>query len=252
MMSSTGLADQIARSAPLAQGRLFWLDASRTAALAAMIVFHFTYDLELFGFLSQGFTNNGIWPLFARAIAGTFIFLSGVSFVLAHGNGFRFQAWLKRFALIAAAAMVVSVATFFAFPDRFIYFGILHCIAASSILGALLLRAPAWGLIAGACLVLGVHNVAGAHVFVSPWMAWTGLSTVVRPSMDYLPLVPWLAPFLFGIASAKALPVRQLNFNIARSPLAVWISWPGRHSLSIYLIHQPILLGALALVRAII
>lgn len=223
--------------------RLVWLDASRTLALLAMIVFHFVRDLELFGVVASGTTSHGAWAVFARLIAGTFIFLSGISFVVAHRTGFRPVAWRKRFFMISAAAALVSLATYAAFPERFIYFGILHCLAAASLVGVLGLLAPAWVLLACAVLILFVDRFFGAGVYSSPWLAWSGLAATVRPSLDFLPLVPWLSAFLLGMALARLSPFTGFDLPIGSRQIVRVLVWPGRHSLAVYLLHQPVLFG---------
>jgi uncharacterized membrane protein len=232
-------------SAAKTQTRLLWLDAARTLALVGMVIFHFVRDLEVFGLLPQGTTQSGGWAISARVIAGSFLFLSGISLVLAHQNEFRLGAWAKRLMVILIAALCISLATFVTFPDRFIYFGILHAIAFASVVGVALLRAPWW--LAG-CLAMGVlvlEAVIGGGLVHSPWLAWTGLSSVVPPSLDFIPVVPWFAAFLFGMAVARALPVSHADLPIRRGWKTSALTWPGRHSLFVYLFHQPILLGSI-------
>ena len=241
----TSLADQNTHVSSKGTDRLLWLDASRTVALFAMVVFHFARDLEIFGVLPNGFTMTGGWAVFARVIAGSFLFLSGVSLIVAHGAGLRFHAWAKRLAMLVLAALLVSVGTYVAFPESYVYFGILHVIAACSLIGVLIITAPTWALIVSACLVLVADAYLGRQVFVSPWLAWTGLGSTVRPSLDFLPLVPWLAPFLMGMAFAKLVPMRGVFGTMQTTWLANAMTWPGRHSLAVYLCHQPVLFATI-------
>ena len=222
-----------------ATGRVGWIDLARVAALAGMVVFHTARDLEIFALVPAGLTMTGGWALFARIVAGSFLFLSGVSLVLAHGTGLRPGAWLRRMLRIVVAAALVSLATYAFDPRHFVYFGILQSIAAASVIGLAVLRLPAWGLALGGAAVWALHLTLGRAVFDSVWLAWTGLSRTVRPSLDFLPLVPWLAPFLFGMALARAVDVRALP----ALPLPAALTWISRHSLLVYLLHQPVLLG---------
>jgi len=241
----TCLADQNTHVSSEGTDRLLWLDASRTVALLAMVVFHFARDLEIFGVLPSGFAMTGGWAVFARVIAGSFLFLSGVSLIVAHGSGLRFHAWVKRLAMLVLAALLVSVGTYVAFPESYVYFGILHVIAACSLIGVLVITAPAWALIVLSLLVLVADAYLARQVFASPWLAWTGLGSVVRPSLDFLPLVPWLAPFLMGMAFAKLVPMRGVFGHAQATHLANAMTWPGRHSLAVYLCHQPVLLATI-------
>lgn len=128
------------------------LDVLRSFALLGMIVFHFARDLEMFGYLAQGTTLSGGWALFARSIAGSFLLLAGVSLSLAHGSGIRWVPFCRRLAIVSSAALAITLATYAAVPERFIYFGILHVIAVSSLFGLVFLKLPIpTVLIAAAC-----------------------------------------------------------------------------------------------------
>jgi uncharacterized membrane protein len=232
-----------ARTQNPARVRFFWVDLARTVAICSMIAFHFVRDLELFEVIATGTTVTGGWALFARLIAGSFLFLSGLNQVLAHRAGFRLQAWCRRFAVVSAAAGLVTLATYVAYPDRFIYFGILHAIAMASLIGLPFVFLPGWAAIVGAIAVVALDLGCLRPTFTSEWMTWTGLSTHVRPSLDFIPIVPWLAPFLMGVALAKSVSLERFEPPVpATLPLQIF-AWPGRHSLAIYLLHQPVLLA---------
>lgn len=213
-----------------------------------MVVFHFVRDLETFRVIPAGTTLSGGWAVFARLVAGTFLFLAGVSLVLAHRSGFRPAAYLRRLATIATAALLVTVATSFAIPSRTITFGILHVIALASVVCLPFVWLSPWCSAAAAVAVWIVAAVWGRALIDAPWAAFTGLGTIVRPSLDYLPAFPWLAPALLGIAVALAL---DLGRRRPPTPEPAWgaaLACPGRHGLAIYLLHQPVMLAAIWLV----
>lgn len=229
-------------------GRIFAVDLARTVAILMMVSFHFTYDLEMFGFLPGGTTTHGFWALFARATAGSFLFLVGFSLYLAHGQGIRWRSFGTRLAKVAGAAALVSVGTYAVMPQTFVYFGILHSISVASLLGLAFLRLPAvLTLLAGA----GVIAIAGRvslPALDSPLFYWTGLSTWWPPSIDYEPVFPWFGPTLLGIGAAKSIAalipaVLAGSGAVGQGGLARAIAFPGRHSLIIYLAHQPILIS---------
>ncbi|MEX5729875.1 putative membrane protein [Rhodovulum iodosum] len=228
--------------------RLQWIDLARSTALLGMVVFHFAHDLEFFGFVDAGTTLTGGWAVFARIVAGSFLFISGVSFVVAYQNRFRARAWVKRLIRIAGAACIISLVTYAALPSRFIYFGILHAIAGASVIGLVFLRMPAWLVAAAALAVVIADATLGRALFTSPWLAWTGLSAAVRPSVDFVPLVPWLSAFLAGMALAKAVPPAGIEPGWPSALPVHLLAWPGRHSLAVYLLHQPVLFGVIGLV----
>lgn len=224
--------------------RLVVVDLARTLALAGMVVFHFTFDLELFGWLAQGTTVTGGWAVFARVVAGSFLFLSGVSLVLAHGAGVRWPSFRRRFLRVAGAALLVTVVTWVVIPQAFIFFGILHSIALGSLVGVLLIRLPGEVLIGLAGVILWVDRSFGWDAFNTLWLVWTGLGTGQPWTMDFVPVFPWLAAVLAGMGVARlmgraGLWVRLRGVGAGLAPLA----WPGRHSLAIYLLHQPVLIA---------
>lgn len=228
--------------------RLVAVDWARGLALLGMAVFHFARDLEMFGLVPAGTTLQGGWAVFARTVAASFLALAGVSLWLAHGRGIRWRAFGRRLARIAAAAALVSVATFALFPDRFVYFGILHSIAVCSVIGLAFLRLPAGAILAAAAAVLAVPRLFRSDAFDAPWLWWTGLSPQVRPTLDFEPVFPWLAAFLAGLAAAKAADRAGLLSALGRAApgegrLSRALAWPGRHSLAVYLLHQPVLIA---------
>lgn len=224
--------------------RLVAVDLARTVALCGMVVFHFTFDLELFGHLPQGTTVTGGWAVFSRVVAGSFLFLSGVSLILAHGEGLRLPALRARFLKIAAAAALVSAATWIAFPQAFIFFGILHGIAFGTLLGAIVIRLHGLLLLGLAVGVLLVDRSFAFEAMTPRWLAWIGLGDRQPWSMDFVPVFPWMAAVLAGMGVAKLASAAGVWDRLGPgSGLAQRLAWPGRHSLAIYLVHQPILIG---------
>ena len=228
-------------------GRIEAVDVARTVALAGMVVFHFTRDLEDFGLIAAGTTVQGFWWYFARAIAGSFLFLAGVSLWLAHGQGIRWPGFLRRLAMLAAAAALVTLATWIALPWGFVHFGILHSIAVCSVIGLAFLRLPAAVTLLAAAGAVALARAGPFAAFDTPWLWWTGLAPEVRRSIDFEPVFPWLAPLLAGIALARLAGRAGLWDRAAlwQGPVPRALGWPGRHSLAIYLIHQPVLIGGL-------
>jgi uncharacterized membrane protein len=229
--------------------RIPLIDQLRGVALIAMAIYHFTWDLGFFGYIEPETATTGGWKIFARVIAGSFLFLVGFSLVLGHVQGFRPKPFLLRLGKIALAAALITVATWFAFPQTFIFFGILHAIAATSLVGLLFLRLPIIVTLLAAAAAVAAPVYLRAPLFDHPALWWVGLSVNVPRSNDYVPMLPWLAPVLFGIVLARlfvasALPQRLAGFGGATK---VWwkslLEKAGRHSLAIYLIHQPILIA---------
>ena len=222
------------------------LDMARTAALVGMVLFHFVFDLVMFGHVPPQTASTGIWRALAVTTAGSFLFLAGVSLWLAHGAGIRWWAFGRRLAIVAAAAIAVTISTYMAFPQAFVFFGILHAIALCSVFGLAVLRLPALVTFVLAVAVFFAPDYLRSSAFDAPIWWWTGLQSVPMRTVDYEPIFPWFAPFLAGIATARVFESAGLWRRLAvenPSPAQRWLSWPGQHSLLIYLIHQPVLIG---------
>jgi uncharacterized membrane protein len=229
----------------LIKRRIPLVDVLRGGALAAMALYHFAWDLSFFALADLGVTENPLWIAFARSIAGSFLALVGVSLYLAHGESVRWPGFLRRVAVIAFWALVISAASWFADPEGMILFGILHCIAVSSVLGLLFLRAPLPIVIAAAIACLVAPSFLASSAFNGLGFVWLGLASEVLPSNDYNPLLPWFGMVLLGIAAARVIPrdkwpAWQPHDIVTRSLALI-----GRHSLLFYLLHQPVLLGIL-------
>ncbi|WP_275790867.1 heparan-alpha-glucosaminide N-acetyltransferase [Pararhizobium gei] len=228
------------------RGRLWEIDALRGIAIIAMASYHFSWDLEFFGYLDPGTVGTGGFKIYARAIASSFLFLAGVGLVLGHDPAIRWRVFLIRLAKIAAAAGIITAATLIAFPESFIFFGILHAIATASLIGLVFLRLPPVLTLLVAAAAFAAPFYLRSALFDLPALWWVGLSETLPRSNDYVPLLPWLAPFLAGIATARIALSRGAFSRLRGVANARWkraLSLSGRHSLGIYLIHQPLLFG---------
>ena len=194
-----------------ASGRRFaGLDIARGLAVLAMFAFHFVWDLSYFGYIDASIPYSRGVKFFGHAIAFAFLFIAGVSLVLAHDNHPRWRPFWRRFAIIVGAAALVSAGTYVAFPKSFVFFGILHCIAVASLLSAPFLFLP-WQASLAAAALAGVAPFIASNSFFDTWpWWWTGLSTFEPATNDYRPLLPWLGAMLLGVAATQALRERSL------------------------------------------
>jgi uncharacterized membrane protein len=221
------------------------IDALRGIGICLMVAYHFTFDLAYFRVVRIDFNHDPFW-LASRALIVT-IFLStvGMSLVLARHANASPQAFWRRIALIAACAILVTIASYVTFPQTFITFGVLHAIAVCSVLAAPLLRYPRTALALGAAIV-ALGTMVQLPVFDQPWLNWVGMMTHKPATEDYVPIFPWLGVVLIGIAAGHAMlrPGREALAGMDRAAPG-WLAWLGRHSLLIYMVHQPVLLGVL-------
>lgn len=220
--------------------RAGYLDALRGMAVIWMIIFHAAYDMTLLGFIRLDF-NLGFWYAFPRVIAFTFLFCVGISLVFAHTPHIRWEALKKRSLKLFLGALAVSIGTYFLFPQQWIYFGTLHCILTGSLLGALIVnhRRAVWTLLI--LILLGQY----AWGYDIKWLS----SILQKPSMDFIPIYPWFWAILLGIVVAPGL---NQNHWLMNFPTPKLLTQLGKHSLKIYLLHQPVIFGVLWLIKALV
>lgn len=240
-----------------ARRRLASIDIARGLALLAMAVYHLAWDLEYFGYADPGLTAEGGWKWFARTIASSFLFLAGVSLVLGHYPVIRWKKFFRRVAWIAAAAAAITAATLYAMPERFIFFGILHSIAAGYLVGTLFVGRPPALTAAAGLFALLVPHLFRHPFFDQPLLLWTGLGVDPPLSNDYVPLFPWIGPLLLGIAAARwariwewtpAAPAAGFPWDAGARTLV----FAGRNSLTFYLLHQPVLIASVWLFSQVV
>jgi uncharacterized membrane protein len=225
------------------------LDIARGIAIIAMIGFHFTWDLGFFGVVDYDISFAPEGRLLAHGIVSTFLSIVGFSLALATRDGFRPRVFLRRFRWLVGAALLVSLGTLIAMPSQWIFFGVLHCIAVSSLLALPFLRAPLWGLVILALAVILAPVVVAHPFFDQPWLFFLGLNRVMPETNDYVPLFPWFGVVLLGLAFGRFALAKPAIASFFTRPrlgfLAKRLARLGRFSLPVYLLHQPLLMGAL-------
>jgi uncharacterized membrane protein len=227
-----------------ASGRLWEIDALRGLAILAMVAFHAAWDWAYFHDGSLGPDAR----YFSGVIAGSFIALLGLSASLdrervraAGGSVARRTA--RRVALIGGAAGLVTLGTWLALPDSFVYFGILHLLAASTLLVALTARfgATANAILGAAVLALGWSGLLDGPA-PAPWLSILGWDAP-RATVDWYPLTPWAGFAFLGFAAGlTAYPQGRRRFTPPPwERRTATLRLLGRHSLPIYLTHQLVL-----------
>jgi uncharacterized membrane protein len=232
------------------------LDALRGAAIVWMAGFHFCFDLNFFRLLTplQAFTRDPFWTMQRACIVTLFVFCAGLSQAVALHAGQGWPRFWLRWAQVAACAVLVSLGSAWMFPQSYIYFGILHGLAAMLVLtrlAGLLVRSRLTLWVLGALCIALPFWVQHPY-FDSRLTNWVGLVTHKPITEDYAPVLPWLGVMLWGLAAGQCLLRRRPwlmagDLPVVMQPLAVL----GRWSLSFYMLHQPVLLGLLMAGRAV-
>ncbi|MBT6291633.1 MAG: DUF1624 domain-containing protein [Rhodospirillaceae bacterium] len=242
----------ISPTAPTTRPRYALLDVARGGALLLMFVYHFSWDLTFFRMADFQIFSDWKWIWFAKFIASIILFVMGVAQVMARRRnpaGLDPTVILRRLAIIAVAAGLVSAATFIVDARSYIFFGILHHIAAASVILLAIHRLPSVVLVVLAAGVALAPEYLRFDFFNADYFLWLGLYTDAPGSVDYVPLLPWLALPLAGVLAGRIMfrgdAVPAMLAWAPNDPVSKAVHYLGRHSLIVYLIHQPILFGGL-------
>ncbi len=238
--------------------RVAAIDLIRGGAIVLMMLYHACWDTTWFGLTRFDLLGNPYWLAARTLIVSLFLGLVGISLVLANRDGVRSGNVVRRLLVIVAAAVAITIVTAWIMPDSFIFFGVLHHIAVASILGLVFIELPVVLTFAASVFFLTLPEMVAWPVFDSPWLIWIGLGTGAPRSNDFVPLFPWFGVVLAGIGLGR-LMVRAPGYG-RLGILTEWrpvfaplraLRFAGRHSLSVYLLHQPVLFGAIWLVAQV-
>lgn len=239
------------------------LDTVRGICILSMVAYHGMYDLvDIFAFPAPWYDQ---WPgyLWQQSICWTFILLSGMCWQLSRHH-------LKRGLILVGCGAAISLITWLCMPSQRILYGVLNLLGLSALLMIPLDKLfrkipPVWGLLGAAVLFFltrgvpqGYLGFEGIRLFTLPqelyqWdgTAVLGFHSPTFYSADYFALIPWFFLFTTGYflwsVLGRSEPAKKLMQPGIRP-----LSFLGRHSLVIYLLHQPVLMGIFLLLgRAI-
>jgi len=230
----------------------FWeIDFLRGLAIIMMIIFHIIYDLNYFAGYNFSL-HSGFWLVFAHATAAIFIFLVGVSLTISYSRTKKYKTlkelsmkYLSRGLKIFSMGLVITLATWIFSREGFIIFGILHFIGISVILAYLFLRFKYQNLLFGIIFIIIGMYLRGLTVDFY-WLTWLGLRPYYFYTFDYFPIFPWFGVILVGLFFGNLFypnAARRFNiFDISEFQIIKSVCFLGKHSLLIYLAHQPILI----------
>ena len=230
------------------------IDLARGLALVGMGVYHLSWDLADFRLAPPTLPFTPGMRLFSHIVASAFLILVGVSLALAHRRGMNPRAFWQRFAIVAGAAALVSAGSFVFAPSEPITFGILHCIAVASLVAWPFVNAPAWASFAAGLAAIVAPQLGRSALFDPPWLLWLGLGQALPNTLDWRPLMPWAGVVFLGLGVARLPSVmdwltKPNRWRADSSPSRA-ICFAGRHSLPVYLLHQPMLIGLLWVLTA--
>ena len=223
--------------------RIWELDAARGICILGMVAVHFIFDL------------TQLYRLVSWQLPAAFTFLQnwgGVLFLLISGICATLSSrGIRRGSIVFSCGMLCTAVTagmyFSGMADKgmIIYFGILHCLGICMLCWPLIRPLPTWALAAAGIAVTATGLWLDANIRVDfPWLIPLGIIPRGFVTADYFPLLPYLGFFLLGGVLGRILyPKKQSLLPGVRSqaPFLRFLQWTGRHSLIIYLLHQPVL-----------
>ena len=248
------------KNSPTTSQRFDAVDALRGFAMVWMTVFHFCFDLNHFGYWRQNFLIDPFWTWQRTAILSLFLFTAGLGQAVAVHQGQSWQHFWRRWAQVAACALLVSAGSYFMYPGTFIYFGVLHGMVVMLILVRLTAGWGRWlwwlGLLAiitsYTIIIIANYSILtweNIEFFNSKAVNWLGLVTRKPATEDFVPLLPWLGVMWWGMAAGNWVlgnRVAWLSMPLSKgNVLLKGLTAMGRWSLSYYMLHQPVMIGAL-------
>ena len=237
-----------------APGRYALLDELRGLDLVSMMLYHACWDLVfLFGVQMNWYaaTPGHLWQ---QSICWVFILLSGFCVPLGHHT-------LRRGATVFGAGVLVTAVTLLFMPEERVIFGVLTFLGAAMLLTGILEPLlqkvpPAAGLVVSAVLFALCYSVSSGWVGVGSWKlllpqglyanyltAFFGFYPEGFFSTDYFALLPWI--FLFWAGYFGHRSIGRARMEPLRRSVCAPLGWMGRHSLVLYLLHQPVIFGVL-------
>jgi len=244
------LVDENLASPP--SSRIWALDFFRGLAVLAMVIYHFNFDLikvyKIPDYLGQDF-----WFLGGKLIGGSFLFISGLSLAslyLKSNQSIKAKKFFKNLLKLALIAAIITIATLWLSPKNPILFGIIHCIALCLGIGFFVVKLKNSFIFVGSTLILLSPLWMDFVPLDHPLLFWLWQKALpINKMMDYFQMLPYSGLFFMGIGFGNFVFPRTLDKITKPYPFygSKPILFMGRHSLFIYILHQPLLLGILYL-----
>jgi uncharacterized membrane protein len=227
--------------------RIWEIDFLRGLSIILVIGYHLLYDLGAYVGIKRflGWSTDlstPAWMVAQHFFAGLFIILSGTSSTLTRSN-------VRRGLRLLVVALAITAITYIYNPSEAIWFGILQLLAVSILIyGAAFEKTKAITCAVWGVFVLGlsvaVHLLKKSVSVPFDWFLPFGITSPDFSSFDYFPLIPWLGIFLIGAALGKSVYAPRKSLLPWRLPQN-FVNAAGRHSLLIYIAHQPVILAIL-------
>ena len=227
--------------------RNYEIDLLRGFAIILMVIFHFSYDLTVFGWANFSTNVDIEWKIFRTVIVSSFLLAVGMSSYLAYQKSINKMKLAKAVGKLFAVSLLITIGSVFLHPSTWVYFGIIHFITVALPISVFFVRAPYIALVIGTGCIAGYWiGILNLH----PIWEWSVLHLgIPTRTVDLVSFFPWIGVVLLGVfAMHKELFYLKLKPRNISNKLV----FLGQHSLIIYLIHQPILYGLFGLADLIL
>ncbi|AHF80090.1 heparan-alpha-glucosaminide N-acetyltransferase [Thermococcus paralvinellae] len=233
--------------------RRFWeVDFVRGLGIIMMVISNFITDLQYFLNYSE---HQMFWRIFAYTTASIFVFISGLSFWISYSRSIKknprpYKKYLKRFAKLFGLGILITITTKVLLSSGTIYFGVLHFLGVASLLAIPFYRFREKNIFFAVFFLLGsliVSRITVNSLLLLP----IGITPSEFFTLDYFPIFPWFGVYLLGMTIGSLLypdGTRRFSLNFPKMMPVEFICLAGRHTLKIYLVHQPVLVGLLLLI----
>ena len=228
--------------------RIWELDAMRGICILGMVFVHLFYDLTILYSVVE-LKDPTLFNFLRDWGAVPFFLISGICATLGSRP-------VRRGLMVLGGGLIVTAVTvgmyFLNFSEKniIIYFGVLHCLGLCMMLWPLFRKLPTWllAILGWAIIFGGLHLVQHPRVDF-PWLLPLGIYPYDFASSDYFPLLPNLGYFLLGAVLGKTLYRRKKSLLpwSGTDPISAFFRFCGKHSLLIYLLHQPLTVGLIQL-----
>ncbi len=225
----------------LPEDRFRIIDLVKGIDIILMVLFNYSITLNYFGFINlpSGLFYQKILPM---SIASVFIFVSGAAaYVSYQKNNKKFtKKYFTRGLKLLFFALLITLFTYVFVPQKTVYFGIIHFFAVSSFLIPFFIKFKKLNIIATISIFLAGFYLQQTE-FNFSYLFWLGFVPQNLSTFDYFPLIPWMGVILLGVACGGFVVEKTADLRF-KGTFSSLFEYLGRRSLTIYLIHQPLLI----------
>ncbi len=239
------------------------IDSFRGITVFSMIAYHLVWDLVYIFYLPWSWFYGFGSYVWQQSICWSFILLSGFCWSMGRRK-------IKRALQVFACGAVVSAVTLLFMPQQAVIFGVLTMLGSCMLLQ--IVTEPLWkrcneyaGMVCAAVAFLLTKNINDGYLGIGSlflaelpdWLysgyvtAYLGFPQTSFFSTDYFSLFPWYFLFLTGYFLYRIL-CRHGVLQHLPNPRIPPLEWVGRHAIEIYMVHQPLIYGILAVIFWII